>query len=130
MPIAAVTRLRLRSLRFLPAHLFYAIRALRQARRSDGCLAADVRQLGLRVFWTRTLWRDHRVLRDFMVSGAHRAVLPKLQLWCDEASLADWESESLPDWGEAETKMRRTGRVSRVQYPSPAQARRETLPDT
>src|SRR5690242_18875229 len=90
MPIAAITRLRLRSFRFLPAHIVYAIRSQRQARGSDGCLAVDVRQQGFRVFWTRTLWRDAKAMRAFATGGAHRVVMPKLQNWCDEASLAEW----------------------------------------
>jgi hypothetical protein len=129
MPIAAVTRLRLRSLRFLPAHLFYAMRALRQARRSDGCLAADARNQGLRLFWTRTLWRDTKAMRAFMTGGPHRLVMPKLLDWCDEASLADWDRDTLPDWSDAEAQLRRAGRVSRVRNPSAAHARGETVPD-
>jgi hypothetical protein len=128
MPIAAVTRLRLRSRVFAP-HLFWnAFRSLRQARRSDGCLAADVRTIAARVFWTRTLWRDAEALRDFMSSGAHRAVMPRLQHWCDEAAVVHWERDALPDWGEAEAQMRSSGRVSRVRHPSPAHARGETVP--
>ena len=128
MAIAAITRLRLRKLRFLPLFMLGAFRSRRQALARDGCLAADARQLGARVFWTRTLWRDTGAMRDFMRSGAHRAVMPKLLDWCDEASLVDWEQDTLPDWSEAEARMRHSGRISRVRHPSPAQARGETVP--
>lgn len=130
MPIAAVTRLRLRKLRLVPALIVYAFRSRRQARASDGCLAADMRMVGARLFWTRTLWRDADTLRNFMrSSGAHGTVMPQLQHWCDEAAVADWEKDSLPDWDEAEAHMRSAGRVSRVRHPSPAHARGETMPD-
>jgi hypothetical protein len=55
-------------------------------------------------------------------------VMPKLLDWCDEASLVDWKQGSLPDWSEAEARMRNSGRTSRVRHPSPAQARGETVP--
>jgi hypothetical protein len=128
MPIAAVTRLRLRKLRFVPLLLVSAIRSRRQAQASEGCLAADVRMQGARVFWTRTLWRDTRAMREFMRRDAHGAVMPKLLHWCDEASVVDFERDALPDWDEAEAQMRSTGRVSRVRHPSPAHARGDTLP--
>jgi hypothetical protein len=128
MAIAAITRLRLRTLRVVPLFLIGAFRSRRQALASEGCLAADVRTIGARVFWTRTLWRDAGAMREFMRSGAHRSVMPKLVDWCDEASLVDWEHDALPEWSEAEARMRSHGRLSRVRHPSPAQARGETLP--
>ena len=132
MPLAAVTRLRVRSVRFLPLFLIGAYRSLWQARAAGGYLGADMRATAGLVFFTRTLWRDRAAMRAFMGSGAHRGVMPKLLHWCDEASLADWEQdtlqETLPAWPEAEARLRSSGRLSRVRHPSPAQARGETLP--
>ena len=128
MPIAAVTRLRIRSFRFFPPFIVGAFRSLLQARRADGCLAADVRTIRGRVFWTRSLWRDAAAMRGFLGGGVHRTVMPKLLHWCDEASLVDWEQDTLPSWPEAEAHLREHGRVSRVRNPSPAQARGETSP--
>jgi hypothetical protein len=128
MPIAAVTRLRLRRWRFVPLFILAALRSRRQARASEGCMASDVRMQGARLFWTRTLWRDTNTMRAFMRSGAHGAVMPRLMHWCDEASLVHWERDSLPDWDEAEARLRSDGRVSRVRHPSPAHARGETVP--
>jgi hypothetical protein len=128
MAIVAITRLRLRKLRFVPLFFLPAVRSRRQALGSDGCLAADVRMIGARVFWTRSLWRDAEAMRNFMRSGAHGAVMPKLLHWCDEASLVELQRDSLPEWTEAEAQMRSAGRLSRVRHPSPAQARGETVP--
>jgi hypothetical protein len=129
MPLAAVTRLRVRSLRFLPLFVVSAYRSIAQARRTEGCLAADMRTAGGRVFWTRSLWRDAAAMRTFMRSGGvHGYAMSKLPHWCGEASLADWEQDSLPEWSEAEDRLRRSGRLSRVKHPSPAQARGETVP--
>jgi hypothetical protein len=128
MPLAAVTRLRVRRWRFLPLFLASAYRSLTQARRSDGCLAADMRTTGSYVFWTRSLWRDAAAMRSFMGNGVHRAAMARLPHWCDEASLADWQHDALPDWSEAEARIRSAGRLSHVRHPSAAQARGETLP--
>jgi hypothetical protein len=121
MALVAVTRLRLRSLRFTPALIWLALRSQRQARGSGGCLAADVRTIRGRVFWTKTAWRDEPAMRAFMLSGAHAIALRKLPHWCDEASLVHWEQASpeLPDWSEAEARLRASGRTH---------ARGETLP--
>lgn len=129
MPLAAVTRLRVRKAYVVPLFLLIAWRSREQARATEGCLSADMRTTGNRVFWTRSLWRDAAAMRRFMGSGgAHLYAMRKLPHWCDEASLVDWESGSLPEWREAEARLRASGRLSRVRHPSPAQARGETLP--
>jgi hypothetical protein len=128
MPLAAVTRLRVRHWRFLPPFVVITFRALRQVRRADGCLGSDVRAKTDRVFWTRSLWRDAEAMRAYMTNGPHRVAMLRLQYWCDEASLVHWEQDALPDWSEAETQLRTAGRLSRVRHPSAAQARGETMP--
>jgi hypothetical protein len=130
MPLASITRLRVRSIRYLPEFLLRALASVRQARRSSGCLSADIRREAKFIFWTRTLWQDERSMRAFMTTGAHRAVMPKILDWCDEASVTHWQQDSgnPPDWPTAETKMRTEGRMSRVRNPSPAHRRGETLP--
>jgi hypothetical protein len=128
MPFAAVTRLRVRRLRFLPVFLISAYRSIAQARRTEGCIAADMRTSGGRVFWTCSLWRDTDAMRRFMGSGVHRHAMSRLPDWCDEASLVHWQHDALPDWSEAEARLRQSGRLSRVRHPSPAQARGEVVP--
>ena len=100
MPLASITRLRVRSIRYAPEFLWRAFASVRQARNSAGCVAADVRREVKLVFWTRTLWRDELSMRAFMTSGAHRVVMPKILNWCDEASVTHWQQDSddPPDW--------------------------------
>src|SRR4051812_28167891 len=102
MALFAVTRLHLRSTRFLPEFVWRSWRALSQARRADGCLAAMVRNQPGLVFWTCTVWRDVDAMRAFMKGGAHKSAMPKLLNWCSEASLVHWEEPlgSLPSWDE------------------------------
>jgi hypothetical protein len=130
MPLASITRLRVRSIRYLPEFLWRALGSVRQARNSSGCIAADVRREVKLVFWTRTLWRDEQSMRAFMTTGAHRAVMPKILEWCDEASVTHWQqdADAPPDWPTVEMKMRTEGRTSRLRHPSAAHGRGETVP--
>lgn len=124
MPVVSVTRLRLRSWRYFPAFAPKALRSARQASAAegflDGCVLADRRL----AFWTVTLWRDEASLRAYMASGAHRATMPDLARWCDEAAVARWtsEAEAVPPWAEVDAHLRREGRPSRVHHPSPRHA--------
>ena len=129
-PVAhvSVTRLRLRSNWLLPAFFWHSFRSQRQAQANDGCFSAIARY-HKGAFWTLTVWRDYAATRAFMVGGPHRAAMPKLKTWCDEASLAHWEqeTEARPRWSEAETHLRNEGRTSVVLHPSPAHAAGLTL---
>jgi heme-degrading monooxygenase HmoA len=122
MPFVSITRLRVRALRFMPAFFFHAIQANRQAQYSPGFLGGSLLPDRRRAFWTLTLWDSEPAMRNFMMSGSHRAVMPKLLEWCDEASVTHWEQgeRSLPSWEEAARRMRNEGRPSKVRHPSPA----------
>jgi len=117
-------------LRFVPGFLWFAVRSERQARTAEGCLGTDVRREKFLVFWTRTVWRDEAAMRAYMTSGAHKKAMPKLQYWCNEASLVHWNDPEgkLPDWNLAQERMQRDGRVSRVRHPSQAHAKGATVP--
>lgn len=124
MALIAITRLHVRSWRFLPDFLLHSVRIMRQARAAPGNLGAEtLREAGM-TFWTKTAWRDEAAMRAFMVSGAHRIVMPHLQRWCSEASVVHWEQESprLPFWEDAGRRMQRDGRVVPVKRPSEEQA--------
>ncbi len=119
----SITRLRLRKVLYLIPFIWYAQRSQAQALRAEGCFGAQVRR-HQGAFWTLTSWRDQAAMRAFMLSGAHRTVMPKLVSWCDEASLAHWTQEGteLPPWSEGEKHLAASGRTSLVAYPSPAHA--------
>ncbi|MBL8643189.1 MAG: DUF3291 domain-containing protein [Rhodospirillaceae bacterium] len=123
MPVASVTRLRLRSLRYLPAFLYRALMALLQVRRADGCLALTLGRRG-EAFWTVTVWRDENAMKTFMLSGAHAKAMPHLVNWCDESSTVrfEWPATVLPGWDEAMRRMADAGRITPIPHPSPAHA--------
>ncbi len=59
-------------------------------------------------------------MKAYRDSDAHRAVMPKLVEWCDEASVAHWEGEPAVDWNEIYARMVAEGRSSRVRRPTKA----------
>ena len=121
MIFVSLTRLRVRSLLYLPPFALYALRSLRQVRAAPGFLSGKLLPDQDRTFWTMTSWRDAEAMRGYMTSGAHKSAMPRLMDWCDEASVAHWEQEdsTLPSWEEADQRMRERGRPSKVQNPSP-----------
>ncbi|HKW16466.1 MAG TPA: DUF3291 domain-containing protein [Terriglobales bacterium] len=130
MPIVSITRLRVRSLRYLPSFLFYALRSSHQAKKSQGILAVSLLREANSTFWTRTVWTTVPAMKAFMLAGPHRTAMRKLLEWCDEAALVHWEQESAqePDWPEAHRRLQVEGRRSKVNHPSPAHESFEIRP--
>ena len=122
MPVASLTRLRLRHWRYLPAFAWMTHAAARQAARApgylDGALLAE-RDL---TFWTLSLWADDAALKTYRSADAHGRAMPRLSHWCDEASVARWPAEALPGFAEADRHLRESGRAARVRHPSPRHA--------
>ena len=120
MVFVSLTRLRIRSIRFMPMFAWDAVRSNRQVQRAAGFqtgrLLADRRW----TFWTMTAWDSQSSMRQYMTTGSHKTAMPKLMRWCDEASVAHWEQESaeLPEWADADARMRTTGRPSKVLWPT------------
>lgn len=118
--LAAVTRLRLRSWRFLIPFFMHASRSQKQAASSPGCLGVQTRKTRGLAFWTLTLWEEEQHLRQFVAASPHRESIPKLHPWCDEAVTTHWHvnSRTMPSWDEATDELLRAGRLLRVKYPS------------
>ncbi len=124
MPVISVTRLRVRTFRFLPGFALHTLRALRQVRAAPGFRGGTVLRDRDCAFWTLTAWDDADSLQTYLTTAAHRAAMPHLAQWCDEACVVRWEQEAaaLPSWPEADRRMRDSGRTARVRSPSPLHA--------
>ena len=124
MPFIGVTRLRVRSIRFLPFFAINAVRSLRQARNARGFLGGSLLADRTWTFWTMTAWDSQESMRRFMTTSPQGAAMPHLPDWCDEASVVHWvePDETLPSWTEADKRMRESGRPSKVRNPSPQHA--------
>jgi quinol monooxygenase YgiN len=130
MALISITRLRVRSWRYLPMFFVQAARSQLQARAAEGCLGADVLREAHRTFWTRSAWTSEAAMRAYMMSGVHKQVMRRLADWCDEASVVHWlqDTAERPDWKEAHARMQRDGRPSRVNHPTEAQRKFEVPP--
>jgi heme-degrading monooxygenase HmoA len=127
MPFVSITRLRVRSWRYLPAFILQSFRSARQAQKAAGNFAVSVLRDADLAFWTRTLWSEEAAMRAFMLSGAHRRTMPRLLEWCDEAAVVHWNQDDFepPSWPAAHRRLLNEGRPSKVNHPSQAQRRFE-----
>ena len=120
MVFVSITRLRIRSLRFMPQFIVNAVLTTKQVKRAEGFLAGSLLPDRKLTFWTMTLWHDQDAMRRYITSGTHIKAMPKLLRWCDEASIVHWlqDNAEVPNWLEADRRMRVEGRPSKVHKPS------------
>jgi hypothetical protein len=125
--LASVTRLRVRSVRYLPPFVWETFLSQRQALRAPGFLGGRLLLDAHRTFWTLTEWEGERAMKAFRGTAPHAKVMPRLVEWCDEASYAHWTptGDSVPSWPEAYEHLVAEGRLSRVAHPSPSHDARE-----
>jgi heme-degrading monooxygenase HmoA len=124
MAFVSVTRLRIRSVWFMPRFVLHALRTMRQCKRAPGFLGGSLLPDRKLTFWTMTLWQDQAAMRAYMTGGAHLKAMPKLLEWCDEASVVHWtqDAAAMPSWKDADRAMRAQGRSSKVRHPSAVHA--------
>jgi hypothetical protein len=122
MPFISVTRLRVRSLRYLLPFFWQTLKVAREAEHSPKFLGGRILREARNAFWTVTAWEDEAAMLSFRQKAAHRVVMPKLLNWCDEAAYCHWKQDTpdLPDWTEAHRRLLQEGKLSKVYHPSPA----------
>ena len=118
----SVTRLRIRRLLDMPAFAIQALRSALQAKAATGNVSVVLLAEARRTFWTRTIWIEESTMRAFMLGEPHRRVMSRLAEWCDEAAVVHWTQDTPepPSWEDAQQRMQREGRPSRVSHPTPA----------
>ena len=124
MPFVSLTRLRLRSARFVPHFFVRTMRSLEQVKHAPGFQTGALLTDRNWTFWTMTSWDTQDMMRQYMISGPHKTAMTFLMEWCDEASVVHWEQpeQTLPSWTVADQRMRESGRPSKVKNPSPHHA--------
>ena len=120
MTFVSITRLRVRSWRFMPRFYLHTLGTVRQVRHSEGFRGGSLLADRERAFWTMTVWDDQAAMRRYMTGGPHLRAMPLLMDWCDEASVVHWTQDGLdpPTWREADARMRSEGRPSKVRFPA------------
>lgn len=114
MTIISASRIRLRSLRYLPSLLWLTLLTLWQAKRAPGNIHVQLFYDGHLTFWTLSAWENEATMRSYAITGAHRLTRPKLQKWCDEASIVQWKQETteLPNLKELQRRMAAEGKFA------------------
>jgi hypothetical protein len=130
MVYVSVTRLRVRSFRFLPVIGFHTWRSWRQLRTTEGFIGGYLASGPGLALWTVTVWTDEAAMRSYRNSPPHLKAMPRLIGSCDEAAVAHWTSEdpTLPSPAEAAERMKQ-GRTSKLRHPSVEHAAGKTWPD-
>jgi len=120
MPFVSITRLRLRSLLYMPVFMVHAMRSSSQAQKANGFLKGKTLMDKHLTFWTMTLWKDESDMKSYRINDPHKKAMPKLLDWCDEASIVNWQQPGMgyPEWQHAYERMKKEGRASKVRHPS------------
>ncbi len=125
----SVTRLHVRGWLFLPLFGFHTLRSLRQVRKSAGLVGGRLAAEAPFAFWTITVWTDDQAMRAFRNTSYHLKAMPKLMDWCDEASYVHWRQDGsgIPPVAEVFTRLRDSGKISKVRHPSATHASGKTV---
>jgi heme-degrading monooxygenase HmoA len=129
MPVVSVTRLHLRSLRFLPAFVWSSFRSRQQLRRAGGFRGGWLSNETVRAYWTATTWDSPEAMRAYRNSPPHAGAMKNLLRWCDSASYVHWEQagDQIPYGETAHRRMRIDGHLSKVRHPSETHLKGETV---
>ena len=121
MIFVSITRLRIRSFIFLFPFFWHTIASTKQLVKKSKFIKGKTLMDRKLTFWTMTLWKNAAGMIAYRNTDAHKKAMPKLQHWCDEASIVHWqqEGEDFPDWHLAHKRMISEGRLSKVKHPSP-----------
>jgi hypothetical protein len=120
MAFVSITRLRLRSFLYLLPFIVHASRSSNQIIKAKGFLKGKTLLDKNLTFWTMSLWTVDAEMRAYRNTDAHKKAMPKLQRWCDEASIVHWQQDDaeFPGWDESHKRMLAEGRSSKVKRPS------------
>ncbi len=126
----SITRLRVRSIWFLPLFALHAMRSATQAMKSEGIVDFDTRVENPLTHWTKTVWKDEPAMKSFRNSGAHQLAMRLLSEVCSEASYTRWQQEppDVPSWEEAHKAMLKQGNLSKLKKPSAFHLEGRTAP--
>src|SRR5215470_15442944 len=87
MTIVAVTRLHVRSIRFLPRLYWDARKIKRALKKAPGFLGGKLLVDRKLAYWTITCWKDLDSMLAFRNSIVHKRLARMVYKWCDEATV-------------------------------------------
>lgn len=120
MVFISATRLKLKSIFYLPGFMAANNASVKQLRITEGFMGGkELVDKGL-VFWTLTMWDKDADMKSFRNSAPHRKAMQQLPVWCNEATYIHWLQDEavLPTWDTVYENMLADGTVSKVRNPS------------
>lgn len=116
----SVTRLRVRSMRYLPQFAWWTLRSQRQARRASGFIDGTITRMRDGSFWTLTVWESVGNTRAFRNAEPHAIAMRGIRRWCDEAVYARYTTShrGVPTWEEVHGRLVDSPRFTHVDHPS------------
>jgi hypothetical protein len=123
MYFVSVTRLRVRSLLFLPQFFWANEASVKAIKKIPGYInGKELVDKGF-TFWTVTIWDSVEAMKQFRNNDPHKSVMRKLPHWCDEAAYVHWQQETddFPDWNTIHRRLLDEGKITKVLHPSPQQ---------
>ena len=121
MYFVSVTRLRLRSIFFLPRFLRSNEAAIKSIKKSEGFICGKELVDKKPTFWTVTVWETDKAMKFFRGNKPHQYAMQKMPFWCNEGSVVHWEQENttIPEWDILHKRLVTEGRATKVKFPSP-----------
>jgi hypothetical protein len=107
MYTVSITRLRVRSIFYMPLFMLHAMRTMTQAQKADGVQGVETRFEKNNVVWTKTIWADEAKMKEYRGTGAHQIAMRILSEICNEAAVVRWQQADveLPTWEEAHQRI-------------------------
>ena len=100
--IIAITRFKVKNWWYVVPFLRKAQKAFIQAQQDPNCLHQQTYpELGQRVFWTVTAWKDLDSMLHYVRSGAHLQAMKVTAKMASETNSMHYESDEIPDWDKA-----------------------------
>jgi hypothetical protein len=124
MYFVSVTRLRVRSLFFLPRFFLANEASIKSLRKINGFISGkELVDKGL-VFWTVTLWETSEAMKHFRNNDPHKTAMRNLPHWCNEGAYVHWtqEEDVIPQWPVLHQKLLESGKTTKVKFPSGKQS--------
>ena len=107
-----------------------SVTAIEQAQKSEGNLGADALADADNAWWSVSAWQERRPMQAYVHSEPHLSISARLDHFCDEATLVDWEQDGpdLPDWQTNWRHLVADGKVAELTHPSAANQTRAFPP--
>jgi hypothetical protein len=108
--IHAATFLPLKGWRYMIPFQLMTSKVLKQAKQSGGMVNYAVKaDFPKKHFWTLSIWKDQKSMRQFVIAEPHVTAMKKFEEWAgDGSAFADWiSSSSSIDWEEAMRRLQK-----------------------